>query len=108
MMFFDSHTHLQFAAYDLDREEVLRRALDAGIGMINVGTQKETSKEAVELALHHDGLFAAVGIHPSHTYSSFHDKQELGSREKSETKEETLDFYYYKKLASHEKVVAIG
>jgi len=108
MKFFDSHTHLQFAAYNNDRKEVLQRALNAGVYMINVGTQKETSQAAVELSENYDSLFAVVGIHPSHTYSSFHDKQELVSTEKSETKEETLDFDYYKKLASHKKVVAVG
>ncbi len=48
--FIDIHSHLQFSAYDADREEALKRAEDAGVWMINVGTNRETSEKAVELA----------------------------------------------------------
>ena len=47
--FIDAHTHAQFAAYDADRDEVIRRALEAGIAMVNVGTNAETSEAAVRM-----------------------------------------------------------
>ena len=76
---FDSHTHLQFAAYDQDREEVIKRTLEAGIWAVNVGTQLDTSRAAIELAENHLGLYAAVGLHPIHTHESFHDAEEFDS-----------------------------
>ena len=48
--YFDIHSHVQFTAYDQDRDEVIARAREAGVYMMNVGTQKETSLAAVELA----------------------------------------------------------
>ena len=60
--FFDAHTHVQFAAYDADREAVISRAEAAGVRFVNVGTQKDTSRRAVELAEQHEGVFAAIGF----------------------------------------------
>lgn len=107
--FFDIHTHLNTAAFDADREEVIQRTLEAGIFCINVGTQKDTSKSAVEIAQKYDGMYATVGLHPIHTSASFHDKQELGDFGKAFTSRgEVFDYEYYKELASDPKVVAIG
>src|SRR5580700_8566471 len=77
--FFDAHTHVQFSGYDADRDAVIARAVAADVQMINVGTQRDTSRAAVELAKQHpDSMYAAVGLHPVHTSRSFHDAQELG------------------------------
>lgn len=80
----DVHTHMQFAAYDTDRDAVIRRALDAGIWMINVGTQRDTSANSCELAHRYEGVFATVGLHPIHTEKSYHDEKELGIISESE------------------------
>lgn len=48
--YIDIHSHTNFAAFDADREATIKRALDAGVAMINVGTQKDTSRKAVEIA----------------------------------------------------------
>lgn len=107
--FIDIHTHLNTAAFDADREEVIKRTLEAGVACINVGTQKDTSKSAVEIAKKYDGMYAAVGLHPVHTSASFHDKQELGDFGKAFTSRgEVFEYEYYKELASDPKVVAIG
>src|SRR3989344_4595997 len=74
----DAHTHTQFAAFEKDGDAVIRRALGAGIWMINVGTQRDTSANSLELAHKYDGVWATVGLHPIHTEKSFHDEQELG------------------------------
>ena len=55
MKFIDIHSHVQFAAYDIDRDEVMKRAQEQGVGMINVGTQQDTSKAAVGLAHQYPG-----------------------------------------------------
>lgn len=106
---FDAHTHLQFAAYDQDREEVIKRTLDGGVWAVNVGTQLDTSRAAIELAEKYAGLYAAVGLHPIHTHESFHDAEELGGAEAKgfKSRDEELGEEYFR-LASHPKVVAIG
>lgn len=109
--FFDAHTHVQFSAYDADRETVILRAQTAGVRFVNVGTQKDTSRRAVELAEQHEGVFAAIGLHPMHTSRSFHDMDELGGGEGAKaftSRGEVFDTAYYRELALHPKTVAIG
>ncbi len=107
--YIDIHAHVNFAAFNGDCEEVVRRAQEAGVAMINVGTQKDTSASAVALAEKYDGVYAAVGLHPIHTDASHHDAEELGTGSKEFTSRgEAFDYDYYKKLAAHHKVVAVG
>ena len=107
--FFDVHTHVHFVAYDTDRDEVVRRALDAGVWLVNVGTQKDTSRSAIEIAKRFgEGIYATVGLHPIHTEKSYHDGKELGADQKFTSRGEEFDFEYYKKLAEDPVVVAIG
>ena len=103
--FIDSHAHIQFPAYDQDREAVVARALEAGIGMVNVGTQCSTSADAVSLAERSaDGVWATVGFHPGHIGpDAHHDPQELRERH-----HEDFDVSMYRSIARHPKVVAIG
>jgi TatD DNase family protein len=125
-MYFDAHTHAHFAAFEDDSAEVIQRALDAGVWMVNVGTQKDTSRRAVEIARgYKEGVYAAVGIHPVHTSKSYHDVQELGLAMDSPfgkgggesasrgisgftSREEEFVRDYYLELACDPKVVAIG
>ena len=105
----DNHAHQNFSAYDADREETIKRASDAGVIVINVGTQKDTSKKAVEMAEKFENCFAIVGLHPVHTSKSFHDEKEIGEGGKEFTSRgEIFDYEYYKKLCEHPKVVGIG
>jgi TatD DNase family protein len=65
MKLFDSHCHLDDAAYAEDLPEVLARARQQGVARIMLaGTNRQTSGRAVALAEAHEGLYAAVGIHP--------------------------------------------
>lgn len=104
---FDAHTHLQFSAYDKDRGEVVKRTIGAGVWVVNVGTQIDTSASAVKLAEEHEGFYATVGLHPIHTHESFHDEKELGGEKGFKSRAESAG-EEYKKLADHHKVVAIG
>ena len=111
--FFDAHTHVQFAAFEKDYQKVIKRALEKGVGMINVGTQKNTSSKALELAYEFNSnpVYAAVGLHPIHTHKSYHDVQELGDNGEIKgftSRGEEFDYEYYKKLAIDPKVLAIG
>jgi TatD DNase family protein len=109
--FFDAHTHVQFAAYDTDREAVILRAQTAGVRFVNVGTQKDTSRRAVDLAEQYDGVCACVGLHPVHTSRSFHDANEIDAGRDAKgftSRGEIFDVNYYRELALHPKTVAIG
>lgn len=67
-MFVDSHAHIDGAEYDVDRDEVVERARDAGLlAILNVGTGDPHSgslERAVEVAEKYEGVYAAVGVHP--------------------------------------------
>jgi TatD DNase family protein len=114
--FFDAHTHVQFSGFAADRAAVLARARDARVWLVNVGTQIDTSRAAVELASRaaedgYLGIFAAIGLHPVHTSRSFHDAQELGGGEAATgfiSRGEVFDVAAYRELALHKKTVAIG
>jgi TatD DNase family protein len=60
----DSHVHLH--AYD-DWRSLLARATEAGVKrVVAVGIDLPTSRWNVDVAARHDGVVAAVGVHPSH------------------------------------------
>ena len=91
MKFFDTHTHANFNAFKNDSQEVIERALKNGVWLVNVGSQASTSKRAVEMAQNYqEGVYAAVGLHPSHL------------------EDESFDEKFYLDLAKNEKTVAIG
>ncbi len=62
----ETHCHLDFPDYDEDRDEVIARALDAGVGlMINIGTGLQTSSNGLELSRNHSCVRATAGLHPT-------------------------------------------
>jgi TatD DNase family protein len=88
----DTHVHLDSPRFDGDREAVLDRARQAGVGVVvNVGANLRTSRQAVDLADRHPMVYAAVGMHP-------HDAKELNGTALAELRQ----------LAKHPKVVAVG
>jgi len=106
---FDSHTHLQFSAFNNDRDEVIKRTLDDNIWIVNVGSQKDTSKKAVDLANKYpEGVYATVGLHPIHVDKNHYDFQEFDGDNGFNPRGEKFDYDFYKNLARNEKVVAIG
>lgn len=105
----DTHTHVNFSAFKDDAEEVIKRALDAGIWLINVGSQSSTSRRAVEIAQNYKkGVYAAVGLHPSHLEETEINSSEEGEVINYKTRKEEFDENFYLKLAGDKKVVAIG
>lgn len=101
----DAHSHINFNAYKDDAEEVIRRSVDDGTGMLAVGSQSTTSERAVEYAELHDGIWAVVGLHPTHLYDHVVDEQEVHYTSRNET----FDPAFYGALAARsKKVVGIG
>lgn len=108
--YIDIHSHVNFKVFDEDREAVIARTLENDTWVINVGTQIDTSKNAVALANKYpEGVYAIIGLHPIHTGASFHDEKELGEGGKEFTSRgESFDENLYKELLKDPKVVAIG
>jgi TatD DNase family protein len=89
-MLIDSHSHLDFEQFDIDREEMLQRAVQQGVGrMISIGTSDITSQNALDLSLKHDFIYASAGVHPMHSA-------------------EAQDWEKICEIAKHPRVVAIG
>ncbi len=95
MTLVDSHCHIDGEAFDDDRDEVVRRARDAGVvAMLNIGTGDPHSDDflrAVQVAEKYENVFASVGVHP-HDAKLYDGKAE----------EHLID------LAKSEKVIAWG
>ncbi len=90
----DTHCHIQTEEFDADRDAVLERAAEAGVGtLIVVGGAGDlsTNDKAVSLTEEHAGLYATVGMHP-------HDAKDVDAE----------DMDRLRNLAAHPKVVAIG
>lgn len=91
-MLFDTHAHLDDQKYDADREAMLGRARDAGVGLIlNVGYDLPSSQRSVELAEQYEFVYAAVGVHP-------HDAKTV----------DEAGLEQLRQMAEHPKVVALG
>ncbi len=108
--YIDIHAHTNFKAFDEDRKETIERALNAGVMVMNVGTQIDTSRKAVEMANEfNEGVYAIIGLHPIHTGASYHDVKELGEEGKAFTSRgEEFNADAYRALLRDPKVVAIG
>lgn len=88
----DSHAHLEMREYDEDRDEVIGRAQDKGIGyVVTVGIDLDSCRQALELADAYDTVYAILGVHP-------HNVKHIDERTYLQLKEFVL----------HEKVCAIG
>lgn len=97
-MLFDTHAHLNFAAFNNNFDTVIKQSQKSGVKYLIIpGSNIENSKRGVEIAQKYDGVFAAVGIHPFHLFG--HIKYGKGIEE---------DFLHLEKLLTEEKVVAVG
>ncbi len=63
MKYIDTHCHLAMNRFDHDRDAVAKSSLAAGIGMLVVGGDLNSSSLSLALAERYSGILAAVGIH---------------------------------------------
>jgi TatD DNase family protein len=64
-MWIDSHAHLEMKEFDPDRPQVIERAWGRDLtGIITIGTDLNTSRQALALARTYSKIWAAVGVHP--------------------------------------------
>lgn len=66
MKIFETHAHLDFDAFNKDRDQVIRRSLESGVkAIVNVGVNAAGSRASIALAERWDHIWAAVGFHPA-------------------------------------------
>lgn len=88
----DSHTHLDMAQFDEDREAVFARSVAAGVeSWIIPATTPDTARKMLEAPWRRPGLFIAAGIHP-------HEVPTLSEAHLSEVDD----------LVSNPEIVAVG
>jgi len=109
-MLIDTHAHVNFNAYREDSDDVVRRSLENGVYMINVGSQYSTSRRAVSIAEKYpEGVYAAIGLHPIHLSENvFRDTVDASEEVKFSPSVEEFEEEKYLKLGKSAKVVAIG
>lgn len=93
-MWLDSHCHVTADRFDADRDAVLERAFEAGVGTlltIGSGYGVEGNAEAIALAERDPRIFATVGVHP-------HEADRYGEAERVQLR----------RWLEHERVVAVG
>ena len=93
-MLIDSHCHLDSKEFDPDRDEVIQRALDAGVDhMVAIGTGEGPPdlEAGVRLAEKYPSFYATAGVHP-------HD----ASKATSDV------FKHLDGLLRHPKIIALG
>jgi TatD DNase family protein len=88
----DTHCHLDLRQFDFDRDAVLARAAEAGVGLIvNPAIDLDSCRRVLALAERYPNVYAAVGVHPNDC-ADFDDDTAAQLRD----------------LVRHPKVVAIG
>ena len=92
MRLIDTHSHIHDPEFDADRDATIERARAAGVELIlTLGVDAANSRLALALADRHDGVLAAVGVHP-------HDAEAATGADLDELEE----------LARHPKVAVVG
>jgi TatD DNase family protein len=70
MRLFDSHAHIQGSEYAQDIDEVMARALEAGVeGILLPSDDLAMARAGIALARRYPGLYASAGLHPHHASS---------------------------------------
>jgi len=88
--YIDIHSHLGFEDYSQDLKEVIKRMENSGVAAIVVGTDLESSEEAIKIAEENKNIFACIGVHPDERRNSVFNEKD------------------FEKLVKNPKVVAIG
>lgn len=91
-MLIDTHAHLNDEKFISDQDEVIKRAKQQGLtSIINIGYNRETILQTIDLINKYEFIYAAIGWHPNDA----HEMREA-------------DLAFIEELSKHQKVLAIG
>ena len=76
MIITDTHTHLYSEAFDVDRSEMIKRAIDANIKRFFIPAIDSTyTNSMLQLEMDFpDNIFLMMGLHPTHVKENFKDE----------------------------------
>lgn len=90
--FIDTHVHLNADQYEEDVQQVIERALEAGVEkMVVIGFDRKTIEKAMKLVDEYPFIYAVIGWHPVDAIDCTDE-----------------DLVWIEELAAHPKVVGIG
>ena len=103
MILTDTHTHLYSEEFDLDREEMIRRAIDAGVSRFFIPAIDSTCTASMyDLEKKHPStVFLMMGLHPTYVKENYleelrHVEEELEKRKFVAIGEIGIDLYWDK------------
>ena len=78
-MIINTHSHIYDGAFDFDREEAFRRAMDAGVEMLLLPNTDETTIEPMMrfYEQHPDNVRVMMGLHPEETRNDYKNKLKI-------------------------------
>ena len=106
---FDSHAHFDDERFNNDREELFKalNTTQGVVGIINCGSDYNSSVISLELAQKHDFVYAAVGYHPEYVSTATPDLKALEELLKTggavAVGEIGLDYYWNPEEAEKQK-----
>jgi TatD DNase family protein len=103
MILTDTHTHLYSEEFDIDRNEMMQRAINAGVSRFFVPSiDSNYTTKMYELEKQYpDNVFLMTGLHPTYVKENYleelaHVEKELASREFYAVGEIGIDLYWDK------------
>ncbi len=103
--FIDTHCHLNFKRFKKTLSSTLVASKENGVELFVVpGTDIVSSQKAVEIAVQNESVYAAIGIHPHHTFES----PSFANASEGKQKSIASDMEELERLITNPKVVAVG
>ncbi|OYT55015.1 MAG: DNase [Candidatus Altiarchaeales archaeon ex4484_2] len=106
-MIIDAHCHLHFPQFNEDRDEVISRALDAGVVMINSAVSPGGIRSTLKLSEEYGKVYSTLGLSPSELNDSIVEETlELIEEHRKEIVaigEVGLDYYWVKERENRDK-----
>lgn len=109
-MIVETHIHLNHEQYDVDLDEVVARAKDAGVGfMVDIGCEPHSIERSIEIANKYEGVKSSIGLHPVDVSESSDEllfkieKLAEGNKEVIAIGEIGLDYHWYPEQAEEQK-----
>ena len=106
----DTHTHLYSNEFDEDRDEMIQRAIDAGVSRFFIPAIDATfTKSMYDLEKRHpENVFLMMGLHPTHVKDNYleelqHVEEQLAKRKFYAIGEIGIDLYWDKTHLEEQK-----
>jgi TatD DNase family protein len=110
MIITDTHTHLYSKDFDEDRNEMIQRAIDAGVSRFFIPAIDSTFTQAMYdlVKAYPENIFLMMGLHPTHIKENYldelqHVEEELAKRKFYAVGEIGIDLYWDKTHLEEQK-----